>query len=109
MRWRPGCRSPRPSAAAVAVRDAADELAELNERETGKVRADARGGVDAGAGTLVQYAELGPVHRGRTLHGSPDATDFMVPEARGVVAVLTPVERPRGGGRRPARRCAGHR
>jgi acyl-CoA reductase-like NAD-dependent aldehyde dehydrogenase len=77
-------------AAAGAVRAAADELAELNERETGKLRADALGGVEAGAGTLVQYAELGPVHRGRTLHGAWDATDLMVPEPRGVVAVLTP-------------------
>ena len=40
-------------AAAAAVRDAADELAALNERETGKPLADARGGVDAGVGTLV--------------------------------------------------------
>jgi succinate-semialdehyde dehydrogenase / glutarate-semialdehyde dehydrogenase len=77
-------------AAASAVRDAADELAASNERETGKPFDDARGGVDAGIGTLVQYAELGPVHRGRTLHGSWDATDFMVPGPRGVVAVLTP-------------------
>ncbi len=77
-------------AAASAVRDAADELAALTERETGKPFDDARGGVDAGVGTLVQYAELGPVHRGRTLHGSWDATDFMVPGPRGVVAVLTP-------------------
>jgi acyl-CoA reductase-like NAD-dependent aldehyde dehydrogenase len=77
-------------AAAAAVRAAADELAELNEHETGKLRADAAGGVEAGAGTLVQYAELGPVHRGRTLHGAWGATDLMVPEPRGVVAVLTP-------------------
>lgn len=77
-------------AAAAAVRAAADELAGLNERETGKPRDDARGGVDAGAGTLVQYAELGPVHRGRTLHGAWAATDLMVPGPRGVVAVLTP-------------------
>lgn len=77
-------------AGAAAVRDAADELAALNERETGKPRADARGGVDAGFGTLVQYAELGPVHRGRSLHGRWGATDLMVPEPRGVVAVLTP-------------------
>ncbi|BBY42393.1 aldehyde dehydrogenase family protein [Mycolicibacterium celeriflavum] len=76
--------------AAAAVREAAAELAELNERETGKLRDDAVGGVDAGAGTLVQYAELGPVHRGRSLHGSWAATDLMVPEPRGVVAVLTP-------------------
>ena len=77
-------------AAAEAVRAAADELAELNTRETGKLRDDSRGGVDAGIGTLVQYAELGPVHRGRTLHGGWAAADLMVPEPRGVVAVITP-------------------
>jgi acyl-CoA reductase-like NAD-dependent aldehyde dehydrogenase len=77
-------------AAAAAVRAEADRLAELNARETGKPVEDARGGVEAGVGTLVQYAELGPVHRGRSLHGGWDATDLMVPEPRGVVAVLTP-------------------
>ena len=73
-------------AAAAAVRDAADELAALNTRETGKPLGDARGGVDAGVGTLVQYAESVRVHRGRSLHGSWDASDFMVPGPRGVVA-----------------------
>jgi len=77
-------------AAVAAVRAAADELAALNARETGKPVEDARGGVEAGIGTLVQYAELGPVHRGRSLRGSWDTTDLMVPEPRGVVAVLTP-------------------
>ena len=78
------------TAAAAGVRAAAGELAELNEHETGKSRQDSLGGVDAGAGTLVQYAELGPLHRGRSLHGQWSATDLMVPEPRGVVAVLTP-------------------
>lgn len=77
-------------AAAAAVRAAAGELAALNERETGKTAGDSRGGAEAGVGTLVQYAELGPLHRGRSLHGGWDATDLMVPEPRGVVAVLTP-------------------
>jgi acyl-CoA reductase-like NAD-dependent aldehyde dehydrogenase len=40
------------------------ELAECNERETGKVLADALGGVDAAVGTLEQYAHLAPMHRG---------------------------------------------
>jgi succinate-semialdehyde dehydrogenase / glutarate-semialdehyde dehydrogenase len=78
------------AAAAADIRNAADELAELNERETGKRREDARGGVDAGVGTLMQYAELGPLHRGHSLQGGWDATDLMIPEPRGVVAVLTP-------------------
>ena len=77
-------------AAAAAVRAAAAELAALNTSETGKLPADAQGGVEAGAGTLVQYAELGPVHRGRSLHGGWDATDLMVPGPRGVAVVLTP-------------------
>src|SRR5947209_12062719 len=76
--------------AAAAVRAAADELAELNELETGKLRDDAMGGVEAGVGTLLQYAQLGPLHRGRSLQGGWSATDLMVPQPRGVVAVLTP-------------------
>ncbi|MBY4228593.1 aldehyde dehydrogenase [Rhodococcus fascians] len=77
-------------AGAEAVRAAAEELADLNERETGKLHADSLGGVGAGADTLLQYAELGPVHRGRSLQGEWTATDLMVPQPRGVVAVLTP-------------------
>ncbi len=76
--------------AAAEVRSAADELAELNERETGKLRDDSLGGVNAGAATLVQYAELGPLHGGRSLQASWAATDLMIPQPRGVVAVLTP-------------------
>lgn len=53
-------------AAAADVRAAAQELADLNERETGKLSGDARGGVDAGIGTLLQYAELG-----RSIAGPP--------------------------------------
>lgn len=78
------------AAAAADVRAAARELAELNERETGKLRDDALGGVDTGVGTLMQYAQLGPLHRGRSLQGGWSATDLMVPQPRGVVAVLTP-------------------
>jgi succinate-semialdehyde dehydrogenase / glutarate-semialdehyde dehydrogenase len=55
-----------------------------------KPRDDARGGVEAGIGTLVQYAELGPLHRGRSLQGRWDAADLMVLEPRGVVVALTP-------------------
>jgi acyl-CoA reductase-like NAD-dependent aldehyde dehydrogenase len=83
-------RAAAVSEAAAAVRAAADELAELNEQETGKLRQDALGGVAAGAGTLVQYAELGPLHRGASLQGGWATTDFMIAEPRGVVAVLTP-------------------
>ncbi len=83
-------RAAAVSAAAASVRAAADELAELNQRETGKLKEDAVGGVHAGAGTLVQYAELGPLHGGRSLQGNWGATDLMIAEPRGVVAVVTP-------------------
>lgn len=77
-------------ASARSLRERADQLAVLIERETGKPRAEAREGVMAGAGTLEQYAELGPVHRGRSLLGDWGATDFMMPEPHGVVVALTP-------------------
>ncbi|MGN6409023.1 MAG: aldehyde dehydrogenase family protein [Curtobacterium sp.] len=77
-------------AAAQRVRAHAQELADLNTRETGKVPGDAIGGVEAGIGTLVQYAELGPVHRGEALRGAFGAADWAVPHPRGVVLALTP-------------------
>ncbi|OBI17773.1 succinate-semialdehyde dehydrogenase [Mycobacterium sp. E2327] len=89
-RTAPADRAEAIAAAAADVRGAADELAELNERETGKLGDDARGGVEAGVGTLLQYAQLGPLHRGRSLQGDWSATDLMIPQPRGVVAVLTP-------------------
>jgi len=76
--------------AADAVAAHADDLARLTTVEMGKPIGDARGGVDAGVGTLRQYTELGPLHRGRALNGGFDATDLMVYEPRGVVAAITP-------------------
>jgi acyl-CoA reductase-like NAD-dependent aldehyde dehydrogenase len=75
---------------AEALRRNADELAELNARETGKPLADALGGVHAGIATCVQYAELGPLHTGRALRGGQGAIDYTVAEPRGVIAVVTP-------------------
>jgi acyl-CoA reductase-like NAD-dependent aldehyde dehydrogenase len=86
----PAERAAALSAAADDVAAAADELADLVERETGKPGDDALGGVRAGIGTLRQYAELGPLHRGAALQGGWSATDLMIPQPRGVVAVLTP-------------------
>ena len=76
--------------AARRLREHVDELAELQSREGGKPLDDSRGGVEAGVGALEQYAELGPLHRGRSLAGSFAATDMMVYEPRGVVALLVP-------------------
>lgn len=76
--------------AAGALRELAEELARLNETETGRPYDDGLGGVLAAAGTLEQYAELGPLHRGRSLQGGWGATDLMVFQPRGVAAVLTP-------------------
>jgi acyl-CoA reductase-like NAD-dependent aldehyde dehydrogenase len=77
-------------AAAGRVREHARELAELQTREGGKPIGDSLGGVEAGIGAIEQYAELGPLHRGRSLAGGWDAADLMVHEPRGVVALLVP-------------------
>jgi len=86
----PGERGAVLKAAAMHLQERAEELAALNTRETGKVPGDALGGVQAGIDTLVQYAELGPLHRGEVLRGSFGATDFAKPHPRGVVLALTP-------------------
>lgn len=75
-------------AAAASLRARAADVATVVETETGRPFASAREGVLAGAGTLEQYSELGPVHRGRSLLGT--AVDFMIPEPRGLVVALTP-------------------
>jgi acyl-CoA reductase-like NAD-dependent aldehyde dehydrogenase len=77
-------------AAADRLAEHAQELAELNARETGKPVEESLGGVMAGVGTLHQYAEIGPVHRGHSLRGSVLAADYTVAEPRGVVVALTP-------------------
>src|SRR4051812_30906010 len=77
-------------AAAARARAHADELAALVSRENGRPLDESRGGVDAGIGAIEQYAELGPLHRGRSLNGAPNATDLMVHEPRGVAALLVP-------------------
>jgi acyl-CoA reductase-like NAD-dependent aldehyde dehydrogenase len=78
------------SAAADRLDAAADDLAELNARETGRPVPDALAGIQAGIGTLRQYAELGPVHRGHSLAGNVSASDYTRFEPRGVAVVLTP-------------------
>jgi len=75
---------------AARVREQAEELAARNCRESGKLLGDARGGVDAGAGAIDQYAELGPLHRGRSLQGARGSFDAMRHEPRGVVAAIVP-------------------
>ncbi|HEX2096089.1 MAG TPA: aldehyde dehydrogenase family protein [Solirubrobacterales bacterium] len=77
-------------AATGRLRQHLDELAELQTRENGKPLADSRGGVEAGIATVEQYAELGPLHRGRSLAGSSEAVDLMVHEPLGVAALLVP-------------------
>ena len=86
----PAARGAALHAAAKAVEQAADELATMMNAEMGKPVDDARDSIAAGVGTLRQYAELGPVHRGRTLAGDDGAIDLMAYGPRGVVAVITP-------------------
>ncbi|HEY2669853.1 MAG TPA: aldehyde dehydrogenase family protein [Rugosimonospora sp.] len=93
----PGWARTSPSARAAALHDVAraveeriEDLAWLTTREMGRPVAEAQAGVAAGIGTLRQYAELGPLHRGHSLAGDWDATDLMAYEPRGVAAVITP-------------------
>ena len=76
--------------AARRMREHTEELAGLVTLENGKPLDDALGGVEAGTGTLEQYAELGPLHRGKSLNGDYMATDTMVHEPCGVAAVVVP-------------------
>jgi len=78
------------AATADALAAEAEQLALLTTREMGRPVAQARAGVHAAVATLRQYAELGPLHRGRSLAGDLDATDLMVHEPLGVVGVITP-------------------
>ncbi|MCX7523137.1 aldehyde dehydrogenase family protein [Microbacterium sp. STN6] len=86
----PGERGAMLRHAASLVADRAPALARMNTRETGRPQDQALEGVNAAVQTLLQYAELGPLHRGESLRGPVDATDYSVPEPRGVVLVLTP-------------------
>src|SRR5919199_890278 len=86
----PAERAARLKAAARRLREHAAELAEIQTREGGKPLADSMGGVEAGIGAIEQYAELGPLHRGRSLQGHWEAADLMVHEPRGVVGLLVP-------------------
>lgn len=75
---------------AAALASHARELAELNHAETGRPTDQALEGTLAGVATLEQYAQLGPLHRGRSLRGDATAADFTVQVPRGVLAALTP-------------------
>jgi acyl-CoA reductase-like NAD-dependent aldehyde dehydrogenase len=85
-----GTRGADLHAAAGAIEKDIDGLAEIMSAEMGKPVGGARDSIAAGVGTLRQYAELGPVHRGRTLAGNDEAIDLMAYGPRGVVAVITP-------------------
>ncbi|HTJ74363.1 MAG TPA: aldehyde dehydrogenase family protein [Acidimicrobiales bacterium] len=85
-----GERAGALKAGAARLRAAAAEIALLQTREGGKVLADSRGGVEAGIAAIEQYAELGPLHRGRALQGDWDATDLMIRVPRGVAALCLP-------------------
>jgi succinate-semialdehyde dehydrogenase/glutarate-semialdehyde dehydrogenase len=89
-RTAPAGRASALKQGARRLRGHAGELADLQTREGGKPIGDSRAGVEAGIAAIEQYAELGPLHRGRSLQGGWDAADLMVHEPRGVVALLVP-------------------
>ncbi|MFW5878535.1 MAG: aldehyde dehydrogenase family protein [Myxococcota bacterium] len=92
----PAARAEVLLAAARAVRENADELALMQTSENGKPFAMSRGDVSTAAATLEQFAQLGPLHRGRSLMGSWDAADMMVYEPYGVAALIVPWNDPLG-------------
>jgi succinate-semialdehyde dehydrogenase/glutarate-semialdehyde dehydrogenase len=89
-RTAPAERSATLRGCAERLQAGADELARAMSQEMGKPVDEARGSIDAGVGTLRQYAELGQLHGGRTLAGNHPAIDLMIAQPRGVVAVITP-------------------
>lgn len=89
-RTSPADRAAALKAGAAALRDALEDLAPLQTCEGGKVLADSRGGVAAGIAAIEQYAELGPLHRGRALQGAWEATDAMIRVSRGVAVLCLP-------------------
>jgi succinate-semialdehyde dehydrogenase/glutarate-semialdehyde dehydrogenase len=72
------------------LRAACAEMAEAQARVLGIEPAEAAGAAEAAADGVAQFAELGPVHRGRSLAGGPGALDAMVHSPRGVTAVIVP-------------------
>ena len=89
-RTAPAARAAALHAAATDLEAAADELAAVMSAEMGKPVGGARDSIAAGIGTLRQYAELGPTHRGHALAGNDEAIDLMAYGPRGVVAAITP-------------------
>ncbi|MBW3613945.1 MAG: aldehyde dehydrogenase family protein [Actinobacteria bacterium] len=89
-RTAPAERAAAVRAGAARLRAALDDIALLQTREGGKPVGDSRGGVEAGIGALEQYAELGPLHGGRSLQGAWGATDWMMRVSRGVAALCLP-------------------
>jgi acyl-CoA reductase-like NAD-dependent aldehyde dehydrogenase len=85
-----GDRAGALKAGARCLRAAVADLALLQSREGGKPLGDSTGGVEAGIGAVEQYAEMGPLHRGRALQGAWDASDAMIRVPRGVAALCLP-------------------
>ncbi len=89
-RTAPSGRAAMLKTGAQRLRVAIDDLALMQTTESGKPLADSRGGVEAGIGAIEQYAELGPLHASRSLHGGMGASDWMMRTSRGVAALCLP-------------------
>jgi succinate-semialdehyde dehydrogenase/glutarate-semialdehyde dehydrogenase len=90
--WRataPGERAACLRRAAAAVRAAADDLADSLCATTGRLLREAHGSALVAADILDEAAVTG-LAGGRALMGAPGAVDWVRPEPRGVVAVITP-------------------
>jgi len=91
--WRrtaPAGRASALRAAARAVREHQDELADLLCDTTGRLYAECRESAGVAADLLDEAAVTGLGASGRTLAGPAGAMDWVHAEPHGVVAVLTP-------------------
>lgn len=99
IEWRRSPQADRAAALremAAAVDDAAEDLAELNVQDTGRLFADSLVGIRAGAEALRRYAELSLLRSGPSLVGVVSGLDFTVFEPYGVVLGLTSWDDPVG-------------
>ena len=75
---------------AVRLEEQRERVAQWNSIEMGRPPDAALAGVDAAIATVRQFAELAPLHRGRSLLGDAGAVDQMRHVPRGVAACITP-------------------
>lgn len=81
-------------AIAAALRERADEILEVEVRDTGNTVAKMRGDVDSAGNALDYYAGLGREIKGETIPASAENIHFTLREPYGVVGRIIPFNHP---------------